>query len=207
MICFLICPMVVVLLYAIAQTRLIVRLVRLLRQPGRIAQFGLSASCVVTLCILPGIMLLLLLAALLVAGWGVSDDGGNPLVLMTFTRYGAAFALCSWVVMTIWFRRIVRRDLAIYREPVALVPVVIMSLICLNYVAIVVWGVASSILAAGSLTSLGQLPLEVCVMAAILFYVPAAPLAGFVLLIVHVARVRAAKTWETFIPDEQEEMP
>jgi len=206
MICFLICPMVVVLLYAIAQTRMLLRLIRLLRQPGRIAQFGLAASCVVTLCILPGLMLLLL-AALLVAGGGVSDDGGNPLALMTFTRYGAAFALCSWVVMTIWFRHIVRRDLAIYREPVALVPVVIMSLICLNYVASVAWKVASSILAAGSLTSLGQLPLEVCVMAAILFYVPAAPLAGFVLLIVHVARVRAAKTWETFIPDEQEEMP
>jgi hypothetical protein len=206
MICFLICPMVVLLLYAIAQTRMIVRLVRLLRQPGRIAQFGLAASCVVTLCILPGLMLLLL-TALLVAGGGVSDDGGNPLVLMTFTRYGAAFALCSWAAMTIWFRRIVRRDLAIYREPVALVPVVIMSLICLNYVAIVVWGAVSSILAAGSLTSLGQLTLEVCVPVAIMIYIPAAPLTGFMLLIVHVARVRAAKTWETYIPDEQEEMP
>jgi len=206
MICFLICPMVVVLLYAIAQTRLILRLIHLLRQPGRIAQFGLAESCVVTLCILPGLMLLLL-TALLVARGRYMDDSGNSLTLMTFTRYGAAFALCSWVVMTIWFRRIVRRDLAIYREPVALVPVVIMSLICLNYVAIVVWGVASSILAAGSLTSLGQLPLEVYVPVAIMIYIPAAPLAGFVLLIVHVVRVRAAKTWETFIPDEQEEMP
>jgi hypothetical protein len=206
MICFLICPMVVVLLYAIAQTRLILRLIRLLRQPGRIAQFGLAASCVVTLCILPGLMLLLL-TALLVARGRYMDDSGNPLALMTFTRYGAAFALCSWVVMTIWFRRIVRRDLAIYREPVALVPVVIMSLICLNYVAIVVWGAVSSILAAGSLTSLGQLPLEVCVPVAIMIYIPAAPLAGFVLLIVHVVRVRAARTWETYIPDEQEEIP
>jgi hypothetical protein len=126
---------------------------------------------------------------------------------MTFTSYGAVFALCSWVVMTIWFRRIVRRDLAIYREPVALVPVVIMSLICLNYVAIGAWQVASSILAAGSLTSLGQFPLEVCVSAAIMIYIPVAPLAGFVLLIIHVGLVRAAKTWETFIPPEEEEMP
>ena len=206
MICFLICPMVVLLLYAIAQTRMLLRLVRLFRHPARIAQFGLAASCVVTLCILPGLMLLLL-TALLVARGGVSDDGGNPLTLMTFTRYGAAFALCSWVVMTIWFRRIVRRDLAIYREPVALVPVVIMSLICLNYVAIFVWGAVSSILAAGSLTSLGQLPLDFYVPVAIMIYIPAAPLAGFMLLIVHVVRVRAAKTWETYIPDEQEEIP
>ncbi len=206
MICFLICPMVVLLLYAIAQTRLILRLVRLFRHPARIAQFGLAASCVVTLCILPGLMLLLL-AALLVAGGGVSVDGGNPLVLMTFTRYGAAFALCSWVVMTIWFRRIVRRDLAIYREPVALVPVVIMSLICLNYVAIGAWQVASSMLKATSFMSWWQPSIEGCLSVAIMIYIPAAPLAGFVLLIVHVVRVRAAKTWETYIPDEQEEMP
>ena len=207
MICFLICPMVVLLLYAVAQTRMIVRLVRLLRQPGRIAQFGLAASCVVTLCILPGIMLLLLLAALLVAGGGVSDDGGNPLVLMTFTSYGAAFALCSWVVMTIWFRRIVRRELAVYREPVALVPVVIMSLICLNYVAIGAWQVASSMLKATSFMSWWQPSIEGCLSVAIMIYIPAAPLAGFMLLIVHVALVRAAKTWETYIPPEQEEMP
>ena len=206
MICFLICPMVVVLLYAIAQTRLILRLIHLLRQPGRIAQFGLAESCVVTLCILPGLMLLLL-TALLVARGRYMDDSGNSLTLMTFTRYGAAFALCSWVVMTIWFRRIVRRDLAIYREPVALVPVVIMSLICLNYVAIGAWQVASSMLKATSFMSWWQPSIEGCLSVAIMIYIPAAPLAGFVLLIIHVVRVRAAKTWETFIPDEQEEMP
>jgi len=206
MICFLICPMVVVLLYAIAQTRLILRLIHLLRQPGRIAQFGLAESCVVTLCILPGLMLLLL-TALLVARGRYMDDSGNSLTLMTFTRYGAAFALCSWVVMTIWFRRIVRRDLAIYREPVALVPVVIMSLICLNYVAIGAWQVASSMLKATSFMSWWQPSIEGCLSVAIMIYIPAAPLAGFMLLIVHVALVRAAKTWETYIPDEQEEMP
>ena len=44
-------------------------------------------------------------------------------------------------------------------------------------------------------------------MALLLLYVPAAPLVGFVLLIVHVVRVRAAKTWETAVPPEEEEMP
>lgn len=208
MVFLLICPMVVVLLYAIPQTRMIVRLVRLLRQPGRIAQFGLAENCVVTLCFLPGIMLLVLAAILLFLGGPFANGGGRDLLtLLTFSPTGATFALCSWVVMTVWFRHIVRRELAMYREPVALVPAVIMSLICLTYIARVVVWAALSLLVAGSLTNWWQIPLEGCVVAAILIYIPAAPLAGFVLLIVHVIRVRAAKTWETCVPDEQEEMP
>jgi len=197
--------MVVVLLYAIPQTRMLVRLIHLLRQPGRIAQFGLAESCVVSLCFLPGIMLLL--AALLAAGGRLVPHGGNPLEMLTFSPAGAAFALCSWIAMTVWFRRIVQRELAMYREPIALVPVVIMSLICLNYVAVVVWGAVLSILGAGSLTSLGPVAVELCLTAAVLIYIPAAPLAGFVLLIVHVWQVRAAKTWETYVPPEEEEIP
>jgi len=42
-------------------------------------------------------------------------------------------------------------------------------------------------------------------MVAILSFVP--PLVGFVLLVIHVAQVRAAKTWETYVPPEQEEIP
>jgi len=198
----------VVLLYAIPQTRMLVRLIHLLRQPGRIAQFGLAEQCVVSLCFLPGIMLAILAASLLFLG-GPFGGGGekNLLTLLTFSPAGAVFAMCSWAAMTIWFRHIVRRELAIYREPTALVPIVIMSLICLTYtVMLTVWG-ALSMLRAASFTSWWQLFLEACLKAAVLIYIPAAPLVGFVLLIVHVVRVRAAKTWETYVPPEQEEMP
>lgn len=206
--CFLAFVMMVLVAYAIPQTRMLLRLVHLLRQPGRIAQFGLAESCVVTLCILPGVMLLILAGILLhPAGPSVSGGKQDLLTLLTFSPYGAAFALCSWIVMTLWFRHIVRRELAMYREPIALVPVVIMSLICLTYIARVVLWAALSIIAAGSFGGFGQIPLEDVLLTAFLVYIPAAPLAGFVLLIIHVVRVRAAKTWETFIPDEQEELP
>jgi hypothetical protein len=179
-----------ILAYAIGQTRMLVRLIRLLRQPARIAQFGLAESCVVTLCFLPGIMLLILAAILVFLGGPFVGSGKQDLLtLMTFRPIGSAFSLGAWVLMTAWFRHIVRRDLAIYREPIALVPVVNMSLICLTYIA------------SGFFAGSGMLAL------CLLIYIPAAPLAGFVLLIVHVWQVRAAKTWETYVPPEEEEMP
>jgi len=202
MMCLLIFVMFVVLLYMVPQTRMIVRLVHLLRQPGRIAQFGLAANCVFTLCFLPGLMLLLL-TALLAGSSGAVNSDANLLTLMTFTPYGSAFALVSWAAMTFWFRSIVRRELAMYREPIALVPVVIMGLICITYVASSVWQVAPLMVSGPS--SSGQLLLSCLVMVAVLSFVP--PLVGFVLLVIHVAQVRRAKTWETYVPPEQEEIP
>jgi hypothetical protein len=194
------------LLYVISQTRMIVRLVRLLRHPAGIAQVGLAANYITSLCVWPGLMLLLL--TLTLATEGNTLDDANLLMLMTFTPYGAAFALCSWIAMALWFRRILRRDLAIYREPTALVPVVIMGLICLTFLAGVAWELGRRMLLAGALSSGNVIEnLIVAAVALMLLYIPAAPLAGFVLLIVHVVRVRAAKTWETYVPDEQEEMP
>jgi len=211
--CFLLIGAAVVLpLYAILETRMIVRLVRLLRHPGRIAQFGLAANHVTGLCYWPGIMLLMLLLMLLTvldAPRGSSlETGADPLVLMTFGRIGVAFAMISWVAMTLWFRSIVNRDLAIYREPTALVPVVILALICVTYLLGIAWLFAGAILQAGWLPT-GEPGMDLIFLTAslLLLYVPAAPLAGFVLLIVHVGQVRAAKTWETYVPPEQEEMP
>ena len=207
MVCGLLIVMpLVLLLYVISQARMLVRLVRLLRHPARIAQVGLTASFITSLCVWPGLMLLLLTLAL--AAKGDTLDNANLLVLMTFTPYGAAFAMCSWVVMALWFRRILRRDLAIYREPTALVPVVILGLICLTFLAGVALVLALGLLFLWGFSSGNLLwNLIVAAVALMLLYIPAAPLAGFVLLIVHVGQVRSAKTWETYVPPEEEEMP
>lgn len=207
MVCGLLIVMpLVLLLYVISQARMLVRLVRLLRFPARIAQVGLTANFITSLCVWPGLMLLLLTLAL--AAKGDTLDNANLLVLMTFTPYGAAFAVCSWVIMALWFRRILRRDLAIYREPTALVPVVILGLICLTFLAGVALVLALGLLFLWGFSSGNLLwNLIVAGVALMLLYVPAAPLAGFVLVIVHVGRVRAAKTWETYIPPEEEEIP
>ena len=205
--CFLLIGAAVVLpLYAILETRMIVRLVRLLRHPARTAQFGLAASFISGLCYWPVLMMLLLMFLL---GMEVRPpDDANLLELMTLAPFGAAFALCSWVTMTLWFRSIVNRDLAVYRDPISLVPVVILALTCLTYLAVFAWVFTRQVMRVGLLRTndpfSDMLGLAVGLL---LLYVPAAPLAGFVLLIVHVVRVRAAKTWETYVPPEEEEMP
>lgn len=190
--------------YAIRQTRMIVRLVRLLRHPASTAQFGLPANYVTSLCYWPGLMLLF---TFLVVSEARSYDGTNLFILMTFSPYGAAFALCSWVAMTLWFRSIIRHELAIYRNPIALVPVVILALICLNYAAVTAVFVpallgVSSFVGGNSIWGLVLMALVL-----LLFYIPATSFLSFVLLVIHVAQVRAAKTWETYIPPEEEEIP
>ena len=62
--------------------------------------------------------------------------------------------------------------------------------------------IAEKIMRGAALPSLGQWAIL-----AVTFYIPTAPLVGFVLLVVHVAQVRRAKTWETYVPPEQEEIP
>ena len=206
MACFLLIMVPLLLLYAIRQTRMIVRLVRLLRHAARTAQFGLAASFISCLCYWPVLMMLLLTFFL---GMEVRPpDDANLLELMTFAPFGAAFALCSWVAMTLWFRSIVNRELAMYRESIALVPVVILALVCLTYLAGFAWVFARQVISVGlPMTNAPFINLIALAMALLLLYVPAAPLVGFVLLIVHVVRVRAAKTWETAVPPEEEEMP
>ena len=195
-----------VLLYAIQQTRMIVRLVRLLRHPARTAQIGFAVSFIRSLCYWPGLMLLLL-TLFLVPEMTPSYDA-NPLELMTFAPFGATLALCSWVAMTLWFRSIVRRGPAIYREPISLVPVAVLSLLCLTYLAGFAWVFARNIVSVGlPMTNASFINLIALAMMLLLLYVPAAPLVGFLLLFFHVALVRHARTWETYVPPEEEEIP
>ncbi len=206
MACFMLIMVPLLLLYAIRQTRMIVRLVRLLRHAARTAQFGLAASFISGLCYWP-VLMMLLLTFFLGTEMRPPDDA-NLLELMTFTPCGAVFALCSWVAMTLWFRSIVNRDLSIYREPTSLVPVAVLALVCLTYLTGFAWVFARQVIRAGlPMANAPSIDLIALAMALLLLYVPAAPFVGFVLLIVHVVLVRAAKTWETYVPPEEEEIP
>ncbi len=205
--CFVFVMVPLLLLYAIQQTRMIVRLVLLLRHPGRIAQFGLAARFVSGLCYWPVPMMLCFVVFM--GSDIIPPDDASLLLHMTFTPRGAAFALCSWIAMTLWFRSIVNRALALYLLPTSLVPVAVLALLSLNYLAGFGWVfVRADIITGlfGTGTSSGLI-LIVLATAFLLLFIPAAPLVGFVLLIVHVVRVRAAKTWETTVPVEEEEIP
>jgi len=179
--------------YIFAQTSTLRKLIRLFRRPGRRVQGSLAINCIVTLCVLPGLALLILTGIVWILksisgdGWDIKD----PLILLTLSPYGDLFALCSWVAMTGWFCMIIARPRSLYRGPLSLVPMVILSLICLTFSLGVGWVVARGILQNFSLIT-GQASWEQLVVGLILgfvFYVPTAPLVGFVLLIIHVARM------------------
>jgi len=179
-------------IYIFAQTSTLRKLVRLFRRPGRMVQAKLATSCIVTLCALPGLALLILTGIVWVVAsiFGDEPDTMNPLILLTFTPYGTMFALFSWVAMTTWFSMIIARPESLYSGPQSLVPMVILSLICLTFSLGVGWATVSTILQSSGLASQASWEQLVgALVLAFLFYVPTAPLAGFVLLIVHVARM------------------
>jgi len=175
-----------VCLYVIAQTFMLRKLIHLIRHPGHVVQAGMAASCFVTLCVLPGLMLLTFGAGVWAfTGWfGTAPSNKDPLALLTFSRCGVTFAMCSWAVMTGWFAVIIARPKSLYRGPVSLVPIVVLALICLTFSLGVGWMGAGVILRGGRLANLG-----LWAILAVLFYIPTAPLPGFVLLIMHVWRM------------------
>lgn len=179
--------------YIFAQTSTLRKLIRLFRRPGRRVQGNLAINCIVTLCVLPGLALLVLtgMVWILAAMFGKGSDIGNPLIILTLSPYGALFAMCSWVAMTGWFCMIIARPRSLYRGPQSLVPMVILSLICLTFSLAVGWAVTMGILQNSSLLTT-QASWEECLVGLILvflFYIPTAPLVAFVLLMIHVARM------------------
>jgi len=185
----------IAIFYVTYQTHAIVRLVRLLTQSAHIAQVGLASNVVWGLCYLPGSVMFLLIFCYV----AVSPDEVG-----LFGPVGAAMSAGFWLGMTLWLRSIVRHDLAIYREPTALVPAVVLALICLTYVAVLVGAMA---LEAVTWQTFGGGNMMWLAGYLLLLFIPGAPLAGLVLLIVHVGRVRAAHTWETYVPPEEDEIP
>jgi len=202
------CAMVLLLLleipYGLQQTRLLLRLVLLLRHPGRIAQFGLDAKYVWALCYVPGAMLGLL-ALLAIERSAAQPD--NPLIVMAHSPLGAAFALCSWLAATLWLRSVLRRALAIYREPTALVPVVVLALICLTHAAAMGSVFARFLIGTGGLATHSSNDAIIAAAFMLALYIPLAALANLALVVAHVAMVRAARTWETYVPPQEDEVP
>jgi len=137
--------------YAIGQTRVFLRLVGLVRQPGEIIESALADKCVIHMVITPP---------------------------------------------------------RLYGRGSAFVPIALMAQICLIYAAGTAWVKAYEVTRGWrSWPTGGFWSLDQWATAIFTFYVPAAPLAGLVLLIVHVLRVRAAKTWETPAAAGKDEMP
>jgi len=198
------CIMLILLVpYAIYETRALWRL-GLLWHEANFAQFGLAVNFIVSLCYVPGAMLFLLVYSLTDAM--KMDFADDPVKLVAFSP-AAAFTLPAlWIAMTAWLRHTFRRDLAIYREPAALVPAVVLAMVCLTYIAAIWWCMGRELVELLSISGMPDVFMAL-VLVAMDSFVPGAPLIGFIMLIVHVARVRAAKTWETFVPEDDEPLP
>jgi len=173
----------------IAQMSTLRRLLQLVRHPQHIVNSGLATNCVVVLCIVSGVVLFGLAT---IVGGIVSYFGPDDILTsLIFSHVGIAFSFCSWVVMTGWLAMTIARPESLYRSPVSLVPIVILALICLIFLLGFGWAQARMILQNSSLitaqASWGQLVAGLILV--FLFYIPTAPLVGFVLLIIHVARM------------------
>jgi len=171
------------LAYVVGQTSVLLRLSGLLRQRGAIMTADLARRCVFNLGVMPWPMLLLVSALVLIDTMPHKD----PLSLLTFSPQGTAFALTAWIGMGAWLSGTICKPEALYRNELSLVPIVVMAIICLTYsagVALVLGSEIYSAQGAGrtvrALTDFGAM---------FLFYIPAAPLVGFVLLMIHVWRM------------------
>lgn len=110
------------------------------------------------------------------------------------------------IVAALWLRSILRRALAIYREPTAMAPVAILSLICLTYAAAATVVFMPLFIEFRTYVRQPDEVLAFGATAVLLLYIPLAALVNFILLIIHVTIVRAVGSWELFVdPQEDEE--
>jgi len=195
--------------YVIGQTRTFLRLVSLVRQPGEIIESALADKCVINLVIMPPLMMLLVVGCRrlfhLPPYWWTSE---NPLTLMAFSTWGAAVSIVLWALIGAWFFAVIHTPQWLYGRGSAFVPIALMTQICLIYAAAAAWMKAWELTRGwSSWPAAGDWSLVQWATAIFTLYVPVAPLVGFVLLIVHVGRVRVAKTWKPAAAAEEEEIP
>jgi len=181
-------------LYVVAQTHLAVRLVRLLRRPEEIITSDLVDSCFVTLCLLAGLVIFIPSIVIWTFLWFSGSGLGEWVAVPTLHPYGGGFLLCAWIAMSSWFSSIADHPESMYRRELSLMPVVILALICLTFSASVIWLVAMKVPLVPLVQGGGTLPTRGWAILASLFYIPTAPLVSFVLLIIHIGQVRAART-------------
>jgi hypothetical protein len=188
--CFAFVLLLCILAYAIGQARTLFRLVKLLRQPGRKMPLKVAWSCRLHLAIFPGIMLFFMASIVCVRQSFRHDSDHGLLMLLAFTPAGAIFALGSWVMTAVWLIRIIGRPKALYRSAISLLPIIVMALMCLTYSAAIAWAVGRSVPLSSGFSSGPLVELILSALASLLiFLVPTAPLAGLVLLIIHVVRM------------------
>ena len=185
--CILVFVLAFLVAYVVGQTTTAWRLGRLLRRRDGLITGNLAGRCALNLFVLPQIMLVLLAGIMLVLAEFMRP--GDPLVLLTFSGSGAGIsALCYFAAGVAMSYCLARPEHCLYRRPVSLVPLIVMALICLNYsAAVAVMSVEG--LVHMTWTGHGWPGAAVALAGLVMFYIPAAPLVGLVLLMIHVGRI------------------
>ncbi len=184
--------------YIYGQFSMQFRLWRLVRQRGRLLSVKLIQDCIFYLIILPWI------GMIPVAFAGATDRSAAAGAMKTFTLAGTLFMLTAYLAMGIWLVVLLRRPRRLYRSGLSLVPMVVMALIWLTYLASIVGILAWEALRPGGFVWRAINTFDNFGTAFVAF-IPVGPLANFVPLILHVWRALPAgrRTTMTMDSDEQ----
>ena len=170
-------PLAFLFYYVVGQIRTQLRLISLLRQRDRIITKDLATRCALHLFWMPFICLFGLSAMTMGDGY---SPGTDPVMLLVFSRPAVGLALLSYTVAGLFMSYyLARAEYWLYRGLASLAPMIVMAMICFHYSA----GVA--ILGVGTML---QGTLYLVLAGTIVFFLPALPLMGLVLLMIHVGR-------------------
>jgi len=198
----LLCLQAIFLAYFLGQTWTAWSLLRLLRRREETISPSLRLTCTINLLLMPLIMFWVMAGIVwIVTIWEGPDP--SDLVRKVFSKCGIFTSILGYGIAGIFLYVMLRQSMSLlYKGSLSFMPMIVMAMICLIYCA-------SMACVFGSRAIHHRLMLHpVNILAGpVALYIPAAPLVGLVLLIVHVARVRAARTWETYIPPQEEEIP
>ncbi len=182
---YLILPLVLL----VAQGITLGRMLMLIGRRGQAISSGLARNFGIWLIVAPGFELMFYQGVLAAIAGPASRSG----LLETLGQEGILIGAYAWVGLAVWMSTLLVEPEKLYRERRGIAPVVCLALLAatfsvtyLGYLA----GALPSMFGASSGLTMTAMLAAAHVLA---FIIPTAPLAGLVLMLIHVAQVRAAR--------------
>jgi len=166
------------------------RMVMLLARRGQAISSGLARSFGIWLILAPGIELIFYQGLL----DAIAGPASRPGLLEALGDEGVVIGSIAWIALSVWLCRLLVEPEKLYRHRRDIAPMICLALLAATF-SITYMGYLAGALpylfdASGGLWITALL----AGMHGLAFIIPMAPLAGLVLMLIHVAQVRATRT-------------
>ena len=178
------------LVLLVAQAVTLVRMLALMARRGQAMSSRLARHFGIWLIVMPGFELMFYQGVLS----AVAGPARNPGLMEILGNQGILFGAYAWMGLAIWMSISLVEPEKLYRNRCGIAPVVCLAMLAGTFSATYLGYLAFALPSMLGASSGFMMTALLAVAHSLAFIIPTAPLAGLVLMLIHIGQVRAART-------------